>query len=80
MQGLICSLTEELILSLRIFEHFQWWYAKDLHDQGQLLHLGLTGEDWNARVQLNQDAPETPHIDPSRVRNANDDLRRPIEA
>ena len=80
VQGLICPLTEELILSLRIFEHFQWWNAKDLHDQGQLLHLGLTGEDWNTRVQLDQDAPETPHVDSCRVRNANDYLRRPIEA
>ena len=80
VQGLICSLTEELILSFSIFEHFKRWNAKDLHDQGELLHLRLTGEDWNARVQLDQDAPETPHIDSCRVRDANDDLRRPIEA
>ena len=80
VQGLICSLTEELIFSLRIFEHFKRWNAKDLHDQGQLLHLGLTGEDWNARVELDQDAPETPHIDSCRVRDSNYDLRRPIKA
>lgn len=51
-----------------------------MHDERQLLHLALTWENRDARIQLNQDAAEAPHVNAGRVRNANYNLRCPVEA
>ena len=51
-----------------------------MHDERQLLHLALTWEDRDARIQLNQDAAEAPHVDARRVRDANYNLRCSVEA
>ena len=51
-----------------------------MHDKRQLLHLTLAWENWDARIQLNQDAAEAPHINACRVWDANYDLRRPVKA
>jgi len=79
MQWLIGAFTEEFVSSFSFLKHFQWWDSKHLHDQVQLLHFAFTREDWDARVKLNQDAAETPHVNPGRVRDADDDLWCPVE-
>ena len=45
-----------------------------------MLHFRLSREDWDASVEFNEDAAEAPHVDASRVGDANYDLRCPIEA
>ena len=37
-------------------------------------------EEWEASEQFNHDAAEAPHVDGSRVRDAQDDLGRSVEA
>ena len=51
-----------------------------MHDKRKLLHLTLTGEDRDARIQFNQNAAEAPHVNACRVRDANYNLRCPVEA
>ena len=80
VKWLIGALPEELILSFCVFQHFQGRCAKNLHYQGQLFHFGLSGEDWNSRVKLNQDTAKTPHVNASCVRNANDYLGSSVKS
>ena len=51
-----------------------------MHDQGKLLVLALTWENGYAGVQFHENAAETPHVDARSVRNAEDNLWRPVEA
>ena len=52
----------------------------NLHHVGELLGLVLTREERVASVELGHDAAEAPHVDGSRVRDAQDDLGRSVEA
>lgn len=80
MKRLIGALAEELVLSFRVFEDFQRRDPKDLHDQIKLLHFTFAWKDWNSRVKLNENATKTPHVDPSRVGDSDDNLGRSVEA
>ena len=80
VQWLVGAWAEEFIFALGVLEDRERRHAEYLHDKRQLLHLTLTWENWDARIQLNQDAAEAPHVDACRVRDANYNLRCPVEA
>jgi hypothetical protein len=55
--------TKEEVLSRRAIDHVFVGKAEDLHDAGELLLFILAWKDWEAGVELGEDAPETPHVD-----------------
>lgn len=80
MQWLIRAFSEEFIFAFGILEDSERWNSKNLHDEVQLFHFTLAWEDWDASVELDEDAAETPHVNSCRVRDPNDDLWRSVES
>jgi len=80
MQRFIGALSEEFVLSFGVLKNLQGWDTKDLHDEVQLFHFALTWKNWDARIKLNQDAAETPHVNRSCVWNADNDFWCPVKS
>jgi len=56
------------------------WQAEDFHDACKLFYLVFTRKQWISRVELGQDAAQTPHIDRRTVRKTEDHFRAPVKS
>ncbi len=72
-------LGEELLPSLRLLYHLHWRHAQQLNEHQHLLILVLAGEEGNASIEFNKDAPEGPYINSGRVLDAEYDFRSSIK-
>lgn len=72
--------TEEQPLAGTAVDKLLVRHSEDFHDTRQLLLFVLAGEDGESRIQLCQDAAQTPHIDGHVVVHAENNFWGTIEA
>ena len=71
----------KVFLGLRsLVQDVFWREPEDLNYFIDLIHLVLTGEERLARVHLDEDAAEAPHVDGEVIRDPEQDLRAAIES
>jgi hypothetical protein len=75
----MCHLTEEESLSGATIDEVLIWGPQNLHDTRQLLLLIFTRKDRESRIELGEDATQTPHVNSHVIVHAQDNFRRPIE-
>lgn len=70
---------EEESLSGATIDEVLIWGPQNLHDTRQLLLLIFTRKDRESRIELGEDATQTPHVNSHVIVHAQDNFRRPIE-
>lgn len=77
---LILALLKEIARLLADLDHPVWWGTKHLDYSGDLVVLGGTREQGQAKEQLDYDTAERPHVDCRRIGKAQKNLWRSVES